>query len=68
MGEQFRDMRTDYTEQLDQIEKAFLRERNDIISRNDEEIKELFKQHKKLEDECMARRSQDSEYYTNQLE
>ena len=44
MGEQFRDMRTDYTEQLDQIEKAFLRERNDIISRNDEEIKELFKQ------------------------
>jgi len=31
MKKQFIDMRTDYTEQLDQIEKAFLRERNDII-------------------------------------
>ena len=61
-------MRVDYHEQLDQIEKAFLRERNDIIQRNDEEIKELFRQHKKLEDECMARRSQDYEKYTYELE
>ena len=68
MSQQFLDMRIDYHEQLDQIEKAFLRERNDIIQRNEEEIKELFRQHKKLEEEHMNRRSQDYEYYTTELE
>ena len=68
MSQQFLDMRIDYHEQLDQIEKAFLRERNDIIQRNEDEIKELFKQHKKLEEECMNKRSQDYEHYTAELE
>lgn len=49
MKKQFIDMRTDYTEQLDQIEKAFLRERNDIIQNNETEVKSLLKQQEKLE-------------------
>jgi len=45
-----------------------LRERNDIIQKNEEEIRELFRQHKRLEEECMNRRSQDYEKYTYELE
>ena len=42
MRKQFLDMRTDYSEQLDQIEQHFAKERQDILARNDEHIKELF--------------------------
>jgi hypothetical protein len=49
-------MRSDFAEQLDQIEKAFLRERSDILQRNEEEIKMLFNKHKKLEDEYQDKR------------
>jgi dynein regulatry complex protein 1 len=57
MKKQFIDMRTDYTEQLDQIEKAFLRERNDIIQNNETEVKSLLKQQEKLEKEYMTARN-----------
>ncbi len=68
MRKQFLDMRNDYHEQLDQIEKAFLRERNDIIAKNEEEIRQLFDQHKSLEEEYMHKRSQKEEHYTSELE
>ena len=68
MKKQFFDMRRDYQEQLDQIEKAFIRERNDIIQKNEEEIKQLFIQHKKLEEEYMKKRGQQEEQYTSELE
>ena len=42
MRKQYIDMRTDFGEQLDQIEQHFAKERQDILSRNDEHIKELF--------------------------
>ena len=57
MKKQFIDMRTDYTEQLDQIEKAFLTERNDIIHNNETEVKSLLKQQEKLEKEYMTARN-----------
>jgi len=68
MRKQFLDMRNDYHEQLDQIEKAFLRERNDIIGKNEEEIRQLFDQHKNLEEEYMHKRGQKEEHYTSELE
>ena len=68
MRKQFLDMRNDYHEQLDQIEKAFLRERNDIIAKNEEEIRQLFDQHRNLEEEYMTKRSQKEEHYTSELE
>mgnify|MGYP000218015907 CR=1 FL=1 len=68
MSKQFLDMRTDYHEQLEQIEKQFQRERYEIIQRNEDEIQALFLQHKKLEEDCMRRRSQDYDKYTSELE
>ena len=68
MKKQFIDMRTDYTEQLDQIEKAFLRERNDIIQNNETEVKSLLKQQEKLEKKYQEDRSREEENYNNQIE
>lgn len=68
MKKQFIDMRTDYSEQLDQIEKAFLRERNDIIQNNETEIKALLKQQKKLDEEFMLQRNQKEEEFNNAIE
>ena len=42
MMKQFIDMRSDYKDQLTQIEKQFLREREEILKRNGDEIKNLF--------------------------
>lgn len=68
MKKQFIDMRTDYTEQLDQIEKAFLRERNDIIQNNETEVKSLLKQQEMLEKKFMGERNRQEEDYNNQIE
>ena len=68
MRKQFLDMRQDYSEQLEQIEKAFLRERNDIIQQNDVEIKGLLKNHKKLEEEYSKIKHRKEEEYHELIE
>lgn len=50
MSVQFTHMRTDYTTQIAAIEAEFEHERSDIKDRNEEEIKSLFEEHKKLEE------------------
>lgn len=48
---QFSQMRTDYSDQLNNIEKAFYDERGKILGRNENEIQQLFSEHKKLEEQ-----------------
>ena len=47
---QFNQMRTDYSDQLNNIEKAFYDERSQILKRNEDEIRQLFDDHRKLEE------------------
>jgi hypothetical protein len=46
-------MRTDYANQLNTIEAEFERERAALLSKNDDEIKALFKQHKEVEEKFL---------------
>jgi hypothetical protein len=56
-------MRQDYADQLNNIEKAFYDERELILKKNDDEIKQLFDEHRKLEEHFLQKRSDDEEYY-----
>ncbi len=47
---QFGQMRTDYSDQLNNIEKAFYDERAQILKRNEDEVGQLFNEHRKLEE------------------
>jgi dynein regulatory complex protein 1 len=68
MSRQYLDSRGDYAEQLSLIEKAFQHERLQILTRNEEEIKKLFKMHVNLEDEYQDRKFTQEAYYMNELE
>lgn len=61
-------MRQDYGDQLNNIEKAFYDERLQIIKRNEDEIKQLFDEHRKLEEFYQKQRAQEEESYAKQLE
>jgi len=50
MQNQFQSMRGDVKDYLTEIERAFLSERDQILTRNYEEIKSLFSQQKTLEE------------------
>ena len=43
-------MRTDYSEKLEQIETNFAKESQDILARNDDHIKDLFRMCKQKEE------------------
>lgn len=61
MKEQFLTMREDYGSQLNSIEKAFYDERYQILKRNEEEIKALFDEHKRTEEQFLKKRAEDEE-------
>jgi dynein regulatory complex protein 1 len=61
-------MRTDYSDQLNNIEKAFYDERSQILKRNEDEIRQLFEDHRKTEEQYQQRRAEDEENYAKQLE
>jgi hypothetical protein len=65
---QFNQMRTDYSDQLNNIEKAFYDERSQILKNNEDEIRRLFEEHRKTEENFQHRRAQDEENYSKQLE
>jgi recombinational DNA repair ATPase RecF len=52
---QFSQMRTDYSDQLNNIEKAFYDERSQILTRNEKEIEQLFNEHRSLEEKFQHR-------------
>ena len=68
MRKQFNDMRQDYGDQLSNIEKAFYDERHQVLKRNEDEIKQLFEDHRKLEEHFQKKRGEDEENYAKQLE
>lgn len=61
-------MRTDYSDQLSNIEKAFYDEREQLLSRNEREVEQLFREHRALEEHYQQRRAEDEENYAKQLE
>ena len=61
-------MRTDYSDQLNNIERAFQDERVAILKRNEDEVKHLFEDHRKLEEHYQHKRAEDEENYAKQLE
>ena len=65
---QFSQMRTDYSDQLNNIEKAFYDERSQILTRNEKEIEQLFHEHRTLEEHFQHKRADDEENYAKQLE
>ncbi len=65
---QFSQMRTDYADQLNNIERAFYEERGNILQRNEDEIRQLFDEHRKLEEHYQQKRAEDEENYAKQLE
>ena len=68
MRKQFLDMRTDYGEQLDQIEQHFAKERQDILARNDDHIKELFRMCRAKEEMYAKEKRQRQEQNNKELE
>lgn len=68
MASQFQNMRTDYQDQMNIIENNFNTERQKILKRNHEEIKQLFMEHQKLEQEFMKKRGEKENEYTDDLE
>lgn len=68
MRKQFIDMRQDFAEQLTLIEQSFNTERQKILKKNSDEIRQLFEEHKNLEDHFMRIRQQKEEEYTRELE
>jgi dynein regulatory complex protein 1 len=61
-------MRTDYANQLNAIESEFERERAALLSKNDDEIKALFKQHKEVEEKFLRLKADQEEEQSRQLE
>jgi len=61
-------MRTDYSDQLNNIERAFQDERVAILKHNENEVKHLFEDHRKLEEHYQHKRAEDEENYAKQLE
>ena len=65
---QFNQMRTDYSDQLNNIEKAFYDERSQILKNNEDEIRRLFEEHRKLEEHFQHQRAENDENSSKQLE
>ena len=61
-------MRDHYDQQLQSIEADFDRERTAILSRNKEEIEQLFNDHKKIESDYLDKRLDEESANAKQLE
>ena len=68
MRSQYVKMRTQYSEELNEIEAAFKKEREDILERNSKEIKSLFETDKQHEDDYITKRADMEEEQAKELE
>ena len=68
MMRQFEEMREDYGNQLTTIEGEFDREREYIIKANEDAIKELFEEHKRIEEKYLNLRQKQEQSQANELE
>ena len=55
MRSQYVKMRTQYAEELNEIEAAFKKEREDILEWNTKEIRQLFDTHKQHEEDYITK-------------
>jgi len=68
MMRQFEEMRVDYGDQLKQIEQEFERERTAILEQNDQNIKSLFEEHRKIEEDFLHERQRQESKQAIELE
>lgn len=68
MKRQFDDMRSSYGSQLNNIEGEFEREREALLQRNNDEIKQLFALHRQTEEYYQQQRQADEEEQAEKLE
>ncbi|CAI2360825.1 unnamed protein product [Moneuplotes crassus] len=68
MRRQFNAMRDEYNTQLNEIEAAYKKEREEVLNRNNEEINKLFEKHQKTEEMFLDRRTKDEAKYADELE
>lgn len=64
----FNNMREEYTTQLNEIEAAFKKEREEILSKNNTEIDMLFKKHQETEEYFLEERTKNEAHYAEELE
>ena len=65
---QFKSMRDEYTTQLNEIEAAFKKEREEILAKNNTEIDMLFKKHQETEEYFLEERTKNEAHYAEELE
>jgi dynein regulatry complex protein 1 len=68
MRSQFNTMRDEYNTQLNEIEAAFKKEREEILGRNNQEIEILFQKHQKTEEHFLLERTKNEAKYQEELE
>jgi len=68
MRVQFNSMRDEYNTQLNEIEAAFKKEREEILTNNNDEINKLFEKHQKTEEKFLGLRTKNEAKYAEELE
>lgn len=69
MRDQYRSLRRDYEQQLDDIEEAFGQERTDLLLKNKAEIEALFEKRRHMEEmEFLERRQERQKGFEHQIE
>jgi len=68
MRSQFNTMRDDYNTQLNEIEAAFKKEREEILNKNNQEIEILFHKHQDTEEHFLQERTKNEAKYGEELE
>jgi len=69
MRDQYRSLRRDYEQQLDDIEEAFGQERTDVLLKNKAEIEALFEKRRHMEEmEFLERRQERQKGFEHQIE
>jgi dynein regulatory complex protein 1 len=61
-------MRDEYNTQLNEIEAAFKKEREEILEKNNKEIDMLFKKHQETEEYFLEERTKNEAKYAEELE
>lgn len=68
MGQQYRDMQDEYEMELEQMEDAFLKERDELIAGNKLEIDSLFERRREMEMVYMEAKQARDEQYLKEIE
>ena len=67
MRKQYQDLQTEYASELGQIEEAFMRERDELLSANKTEIDSLFDRRRQMEIQFMELKQEREEGYAEEI-